>query len=492
MKAVTSTENSLRDLSYHRNSHYNDTYVAIGGDRIWSDTGYSSFSVTFNYIPQQSKADGEDLLTDKGTGAVTSYCHQRELDDKSYVGSVNAYHRHRFANASVFDLLWQFSLSRNVNRVDQTEGNEQELHIYSYDFHNSRLNVSLTPSYQFSWLGFDSKAGLNVNFQSNRIEEREVAVSTFKHREWNEYLYLDINRKWGNFSLAASLGVEAIYRNVAGYSDHYYNFRPVVNLNQRFSSNHSLTLNFSRQSVSPGVVQLNPYNSSSDTLTVSTGNPYLKPYHISQSRFAYTFVGGGFYVEPFVSYRWIDDAIVSVGEDKGGYYLKSLGNQGKSTLLSSGVNVRYTIKRLGYVGLRLAYNHQEFSDIDQKNDYFSGRFYGNLNIKRFGLNFVYGLPVRTYDMYVRAYSSPESNVTLSYDISDRWDASVGMRFVGWKKHVERHTDMPGYSYYFDNRFTNRGNILMFGVRYKYQGSGKTKRTQRKLENSDKGFRVISE
>lgn len=492
MKEITSTENSLRNLSYRRNSHYNDTYVALGGDRIWSDADYSSFSVTFDYIPQRSKADGEDLLTDKGTDAVTPYQHWRELDDKLYVGSVNAYHKHRFVNASVFDLLWQLSLSKNVNRVNQTEDNEQASYTYLYDFHNSRVGISLAPSFQFHWLGFDSKVGLDVNYQFNRIQEREEIASTFKHREWNQYLYLDINRKWGGFSLAASLGMDIIYRNVAGYSDHYYNLRPVLNLNHRFSAHHSLTLNFSRQSVAPGVVQLNPYNSSSDTLTVSTGNPYLKPYHISKCRLAYTFTGGGFYIEPSMSYRWIDDAIVSIGEDQGGYYMKSLANQGKSTLLSTGINARYSIKRLGYIGFSLNYNHLEFTDIDQKNDYFSGRFYGNLNVKKFGLNFVYGLPNRTYDMYVRNYSSPESNVTLSYDISNRWDVSVGMRFVGWKKHIERHTDMPGYSYYYDNRFTNRGNILMFGVRYKYQGSTKAKREQRKLQNSDKGFRVISE
>ena len=72
-------------------------------------------------------------------------------------------------------------------------------------------------------------------------------------------------------------------------------------------------------------------------------------------------------------------------------------------------------------------------------------------------------------MYVRTYFSPEFNVTLPYDISDAWNVSMGMRFVGWKKHVERHTDMSGYSNDFDNKFTNRGNIMMFGVRYKYQG-----------------------
>lgn len=35
--------------------------------------------------------------------------------------------------------------------------------------------------------------------------------------------------------------------------------------------------------------------------------------------------------------------------------------------------------------------------------------------------------------------------------------------------------------------------MMFGVRYKYQqGCSKPKREQKKLQNADKGFRIISE
>ena len=34
--------------------------------------------------------------------------------------------------------------------------------------------------------------------------------------------------------------------------------------------------------------------------------------------------------------------------------------------------------------------------------------------------------------------------------------------------------------------------MMFGVRYKYQGCSKPKSEQKKLQNADKGFRIISE
>lgn len=488
----TSTSSSLREVTYRRNSHYNDTYIAMGGDNLWSNTNYSSFSITFNYIPQWNEANGADILTHNSTGTATPYDHWRELKDKSYIGSINLYHKHQFANKSILDFLLQLNLSKNINKVKQLEENKQQRNTYNYDFHNSHIGLSFTPSYKFQIVGFDSKIGLNTYFQSNRIKQKDAISSAFKHEEWNEYLYLDMNRTWGAFSLAASLGADAVFRDVEGYKDRYYNFRPVINLNYHFNSHHSLMLSYNMQSVAPSVIQLNPYNTSSDTLTVSSGNPFLEPYRIQNIRLGYTYTGGGFYIEPFLNFRQIDDAIVATGEDKGGYYIKSLNNQAKSTLLIAGASLRYTIKRIGFIGMSINYNHIKFSGINQKNNYITGRFYGGLNYRKLGLNFSYGLPSNSYDMYTHIYSSPESNVTLSYNISKNWDLSAGMRFVGWKKHVERWIDMPDYSYYYDNQFTNRGNIIMIGARYKFQSHGKVKREQKKLQNMDKGFRIISE
>lgn len=335
----TRTENNLRDLTTRRNSHYNDTYVAVGGDRLWSDADYSSFSVTFDYIPQSSKANGQDRLTEFASGTETLYDHWRELDDKSYVGSANLYHKHTFVNRSALDFLLQLSLSKNLNRVDQVETSPADEDVYHYDYHNTHFGISFTPAYKFTLAGFDTKIGLNTYYQSNRIRQANTVASAFRHHEWDEYLYLDLNRAWGGFTLAASVGVDAVFRKVDGYSDQYYNFRPVVNLGYRFNGRHSLLFSYNMQSVAPGILQLNPYNTSSDTLTVSSGNPSLRPYRVQRFRLSYMLTAKGFYIEPEAGFRRIDDAIVSSGEDKGSYYVKSLANQGKSTLLTAGANV---------------------------------------------------------------------------------------------------------------------------------------------------------
>lgn len=492
MMERTENKTSLRELKYRRKYHYNDTYVATGGDYVWNDNDYSSFSATFNYIPQTTKSKGNTLLTDFDPEEKLDFEHFRHYKDASYIGSLNFYHKHSFNEKSVLDFLLQMSMSVNTNKVDQQETGEKDEILYNYDFRNTRKSFSFTPAYKFEIAGWQSKIGLNTYYQHNKIKENGQILSAFKHDEWDEYLYLDINRQWRKFSLAMSLGVDAIFRSVDAYSDHYFNFRPVVNLGYQFNKHHALTFNYNMQSIAPDVVQLNPYNTSGDTLTVSYGNPYLKPYRFQTFRLNYTFSGGGFYISPFIAYQRTDDAIVSSGEQEGNQYIKTLVNQGVSKLLTAGTSIRYTIKRLGYVGFSLNYNHLEFPAINQKNDYFSGRFFAGLDYRRFTLNLTYWLPSNTYDMYTHMYVSPDSRLKLSYSISSNWDVSVGMRYIGWQEHIKKWVDMPGYSYFSDSKFTNSKNIIMIGFRYKFQNRSKEKRMQKKIENGDKGFRVISE
>ena len=73
-----------------------------------------------------------------------------------------------------------------------------------------------------------------------------------------------------------------------------------------------------------------------------------------------------------------------------------------------------------------------------------------------------------------------------------WDVSLGMRYVASMKHVKKWINMPGYAYYFDNDFTNRGNIIMLGVRYKFYDNKKKSREQNKLQNEEKGFNIIAQ
>lgn len=489
MTEVSKTVQSIRNAIYKRNSDYSDTYFALGGDRSWSSSDYSSFSLMLNYVPQSNDGNGQTLITDIASNRTNKYAYTRTYDDRSWNGSANFYHTHRF-DASALDLLLQINLNKNKNIANQLERGETDL-ITDFNFHNQRIGFSFAPSYQFEWLGFQSKIGLNSHFQSNEIVQRTKTKSEFKHKEWDEYAYVEMNRLWGNLSLAASVGVDLIFRDVEGYKNQYLGFRPVLNLGYKINSHHAFTLNYNMQLTAPDVVQLNPYNTSSDSLSMSTGNPYLKPYRMQQLKLSYTFTKKGFYVEPSVRYRRIDDDIVASGKEVEGVYIQSLANEGSCNGWSTALSFRYTIANMGFVGFNVAYNTISFPDISQKDHYLTGMVNLGLRYKKFNLSGSYGLPTNSYSMYKRSYSSPESMCKLSYEVSSNLDVSLGMRFILSNKQAERWTDMPGYSYYYDNQFTNRGNLVLIGVRYKLQNR-KPSRSHEKLKNSDKGFRVIGE
>jgi len=489
MTERSETTQSIRHATYKRNSDYSDTYFAIGGDRNWSESDYTSFSATIDHIPQSSSEGGETVITDIASKHNDPYEYTREYDDKSLAGSANIYHKHTFGS-SVLDFLLRLNLSRNENKDDQLERGDHDL-AYHHDFTNKRAGISFTPSYQFMLLYFHSKTGAETYYQSNKIEQNEGVGSRFRHKQWDEYIYLNADRSWDHFSLTASVGMNAVFRDVEDYTDHYINFHPVLNMSYRFNSHNSLTMNYNMQSTPPNVVQLNPYNTSSDTLSVITGNPYLEPYRTQQVRLSYAFSKNKIYLEPDVRYSRTDDVIFTTGKETSQGYVQSLANQGACDRWSVGLSSRYTINNAGFIGLNVAYNTVRFPDISQEDDYFTGYLNWGLTYRKFTLSGFYQLPVNSYEMYKRNYSSPDSWSTLSYAASPAWDISAGMRYIGWKSHIKRWTDMPGYSYYYENQFTNRGNIVMLGIRYKFQNR-KPVRSPEKLQNTDKGFRIISE
>ncbi len=488
---TTKTTNTLREAVYKRRANYSDSYFVLGGDLKWSDSDYSSFSVAFTYLPQNSHSKGDVQISDYILDEKANYKYIRDYNDKSKGGSLNIYHKHTFSGSAI-DFLFSIHINDNKNKSFQTEENEKEEIFKNYNYHNKRTSGNFSPSYQFSIWGIQTKFGLNTFYAYNKIVNNTTRSSEFEHKEWNQYTYFDINHTWNKFSLSASIGIDAVFRNVENNRNEYINFRPVFNLGYRSNQYHSFSFNYNMQATSPDIIQLNPFNTSSDTLSIITGNPYLKPYQTQNFRLNYTFTGKGLYIEPFFTYKITNDAIVTTGHyNSNGQYVESLINKEDYYLWTVGSIFRYSINKVGFIGLNAAYNSIRFPEISQKDNYFTGRINLGLNFNKISISGSYPLPSNIYGKYKRYYSSPDSRLSISYAVNSCLDISIRMRYILWKHHTERWTDMPNYSYHFDNQFSNRGNIIMFGIRYRMQHK-KTPSKQNKLQNIDRGFRVIQE
>lgn len=58
---------------------------------------------------------------------------------------------------------------------------------------------------------------------------------------------------------------------------------------------------------------MNPLNTSTDSLYVTEGNPYLLPELSNQATFSFAWNGKAVYLQPSVTYRYVQKCVQSVG-----------------------------------------------------------------------------------------------------------------------------------------------------------------------------------
>ena len=148
------------------------------------------------------------------------------------------------------------------------------------DFSNQRHYGKVNIDYQHPFgKGYNLSVGSNTSYASTDIDDRVDLFPIYNHQQWQEYLYagIDNNSSKSKFNYSLSLSLDYIRSNADGRKNSYTNLLPSVSLCYRFSNQHILNLKYVRTRMYPSVAQLNPRNTSSDSLHIQVGNPYLTP-----------------------------------------------------------------------------------------------------------------------------------------------------------------------------------------------------------------------
>ena len=74
-----------------------------------------------------------------------------------------------------------------------------------------------------------------------------------------------------------SLGTDLIFKKAGEVKHDYSKLTAAVSGTYKFNGIHSVRLNYNLSNLSPEVMYLNPYNTSTDSLEVTRGNPFLMP-----------------------------------------------------------------------------------------------------------------------------------------------------------------------------------------------------------------------
>lgn len=484
------TEETVKEIKTNNESDYFDNYLAIGGDKVWNNNDYSSFSVTFHQIPASGERNGDGIFN--SDNETKTFLHKRIFKDVSFTNTNNIYHRHAFVDFSNIEGLLRINTSQNNNKAYQNDIGEYYNYEKDIHFNNRRISGSLLLNYNFkAFQQTNITIGSQTYYQKNTINHLNTELPIFYHNEWNEHVFFDFDKTIGKkFSIAGSLGMDMFFVMADKEINNYYDLKPSITFGYKPSTKHSFRLSYNKYMQTPAITQLNPYNISTDTLIVRTGNPSLKPQYIHNTQFNYSFIHQNIYIEPFVKHIHYTGYIRYKGEVNNNIYILKPMNASNYNAFQTGLSVRYALKNKGYINGNINLQRIFFDDGQIRNS-INESFSLYAYHKKISINLYYHDFGVVYSPTTRVVSSPESQLTFTYKINMHWDIQAGMRFLFGNKVIEKWTYDDQYEQYFKNEFLNRGHILLLGFRYNFDKKD-AKREQKKLNETEKGFRLINE
>lgn len=291
--------------------------------------------------------------------------------DRSNVYTASAYYKHIFQDKSYF--VAKGAYNRNVNKLasDGVEDFGAESRRIAHDFHSTRNSGSLDLNYTKNFAdGSNLDVGSQTTFRSDGITTHPYPK--FRHKYYDEYLYASYSGMAGNLSYMASLGMNMIWLKAAEKSNSYVRPRSNASVTYSFNDNNSLQLAYQGNNTSPNAAYLNPYNTSTDSLVVVCGNPYLTPQMSNGVSLDYTYNKGGFYGSLSGGADFYSDMIEAAGyTNADGVYVSTYENLGKYKEIYAGANLSYRFNAGAFRGRvygGLGFTRKFYAGYDPRNE----------------------------------------------------------------------------------------------------------------------------
>ena len=286
IEETTNGESLVRNYTGKNKGKSNAFSIRGNGDWVISEKDYLSYGLSFYTAPSSTD------MKEEGTVAVNGAEPQplsimTESETKAIDGSYNLFYRHTFDKSRHLDA----SISYGHNNSGPSGWRKEESPVYAY---YNEIDIDAYKHYLLGEINYDFTVlekiafniGSNTYYQNISIED---ADGKFPYKETREYIYGDMRSITnGKFSYMFSLGLDMVFRNSNHVHNNYITVLPSLSLAYRFRDKDALRLNVNRTRVSPSLGQMNPRITTTDSLNVSMGNPYLKPVISNSGRFSYT------------------------------------------------------------------------------------------------------------------------------------------------------------------------------------------------------------
>ena len=435
-----------REESGKSKGSWRNPFVQIGGDKEISKKDYIAFGVKYSPHPSDSKSNTEGSVTDLETGESSAL--KSEYDSRMRFHEVlgNVYYKHTFKSRRTLEISGDYFYSMNGNKARREENSALYSYVNTIDLDNSRHMGKLDAIYSdMLTKSTQLQLGSNTEYSVTNIDDRLDSQPNFRYRRTREYVYagLDNNQSGNKFNYVVSLGLDMVFSDAAGAKHSYVDVIPQVSLNYKFVKRQNLSLLYRRSRSMPSAGDLNPRNTSTDSLHMIIGNPLLTPSHTDMVKFGYTYNNGKIRVNPYVQYSHRSDIIQPYGYLDSDIYVSSYQNFGHAGLLQTGATFSYNIPQgkpyYGNVSLDVYYQKDYIKGMPFSGRGFAATLNANLGYKKFSLWGYFGItPNYTYSLYSKSQRNLFSNLDLRWSVTNSLRLSVSGETFLWPKSTVRH------------------------------------------------------
>lgn len=469
---------------YNSNSYY----AGLGGDRIFSDKDYAAFTVKYIANPTDTEDRGQgsvEYLDKQQSSENTSY---KESDNKYHLATAYLYYKHSFSKQQWLETTGNYAYSSSGSTGEQKERNAfyqyHNLMDFSNDRHFGKVDLDYTNLLQGK---YSLTAGSNTSYSSTNLDDTKDLFPVYNYTKWQEYLYAGFNnnRSGAKFNYTLSIGIDILFTEADGVKNHYIDVLPAAALAYKFNRKHILNLSYQRSRFSPSLGMLNPRNTSTDSLYITQGNPYLTPSYQDRIRLSYKLSYKKLYLEPYLTYSYSSKLINAVGTMKDDIYIQSYRNFLCANFLTAGTSANYNLP-FGNIGISTYYQRRF-----QKDMAFDHAETWNFNLntylyyKRISLSLNAGYQTKSYGYTTKSEGIPWSNANLSWNLPKSWRVYLmAQSFIGSGIRSKSWTKDKEYTSYNSSRMTDRSPMLLFGVSYAFKNKVEHKWRQKKQFYND--------
>ena len=262
--------------------------------------------------------------------------------DRSSIATVSAYYKHEFAESTQLEVRGGYNHNRNTLTTVGEEAFGSIPFDISYLFRNRRNsgNAEVTFSHTLA-NGAYLQAGSLTTLLSDRIELSGQPL--FRHSNYDEYLFASFTSQWSKLYYMLSAGLQATWLTAREESNRYLRPRATLSGTWQFNPSNSIQLYYTLTNRAPSAASLNPYATSTDSLTVSRGNPYLVPQQSHDLSLTYSLNKGPVYTALTLGGDIYTDMITSSGyTEPSGVYVSTYANQGRYRQVYSTYSLSYS------------------------------------------------------------------------------------------------------------------------------------------------------